>query len=337
MLLLRDTGYSATEIAEILGVHVGTVRQVFRNYDRDKLAGLYRKPGSGHVSKLGSHQWEQVAEWVQHGPQALGYRFVTWTTRSLRTYIFKRFNVRFCREWIRQKLHQFMEYSWTRGKKVYAYPDNEKRNTERKQFAQKMLDYLEHARKREIILLFEDESILTLFGEVGYSWSPVGETQEVPSAGNKGRVVVFGASDPFSGRTHYRIEMDSINQESTLRFVKHLVRYYQKHSPGMPLVIVLDKHRGHTSQLVEDFVKELEHVTLVNSPTQSPDLNPQEHIWDWLAELMIKNDFFETLEALKKAIRHFFCYIAGIKEQVIRCLGDLQKLYSQEAGIGIEI
>jgi len=337
MLLLRDNRYSATEIADILGVHVNTVRQVFANYARDKLAGLYRKPGSGCISKLRHEQWEQFSKWVQQGPKALGYRFVKWTTRSLRKYIFKRFNIWFCREWIRQKLHEFMDYSWTRGKKVYAYPDNDERNTERRRFSQEMLEYLEQARKGEIILLFEDESIFTLFGEVGYSWSPIGETQEVPSAGKHGRVVVFGAADPCSGRTHYRIEDDPINKETTLRFITQLVRYYQKHYPGIPLVIVLDKHPGHTSQIVKDFVEELDHVTLVNSPTQSPDLNPQEHIWDWLSELMIKNDFFETIEALKEAIRHFFCYVAGIKDQVIRCLGDLQKLYSTEAGIEIEI
>jgi transposase len=167
MVLLRNNGYSATEIAEILEGHVGTVRQVFRNYDRDKLAGLYRKPGSGQVSKLDSQQWKQVAEWMQKGPKALGYRFVKWTTRSLRKYIYKRFNVLFCREWIRQKLHQFMGYSWTRGKKVYAYPDDETRNKERKSFCQKLLKFLEQARKGEIILLFEDESLFTLFGEVG--------------------------------------------------------------------------------------------------------------------------------------------------------------------------
>lgn len=337
MVLLRDRGYSVTKIADIFGVHVSTVRQVFTNYDRDKLAGLYRKPGSGRVSQLRSDQWEQVAKWVKQGPRSLGYRFVKWTTRSLRQYIFTRFNIKFCREWIRQKLHHFMGYSWTRGKKVYAYPDHDERNTERKKFSQEMLDYLEQARKGEIILLFEDESIFTLFGEVGYSWSPEGETQEVPSAGKRERVVVFGAVDPRLGRTHYRIEDENINKESTLRFIKQLVRYYQKHFPGMPLVIVLDKHRGHTSHLVADFVKDHEHVTLVNTPTQSPDLNPIERMWDWLSDLMIKNDFFETIGALKKAIRHFFCYIAGIKEHVISWLGDLQKIYSAEAGIETEI
>lgn len=337
MVLLRDKGYSERVIADILGVQLRTVRTILANYERDKLAGLYRKVGSGRRSVLRAEQWEQVKVWVKTGPKALGYRFVKWTTRSLRKYIYKRFNVRLCREWIRQKLHQFVRYSWTRGKTVYAYPENEKRNKERKRFCRQLLKLLEQARKGEIILLFEDESVFTLFGEVGYSWSPVGETQEVPSAGKKEHVVVFGAADPQSGRTHYRLEDENVNQESTLRFVKQLVRYYQKHAPGIPLVIVFDKHPGHTSHLVEDFVKQLDHVTLVNSPTQSPDLNPQEHIWDWLEEQMIKNEFFETIDALKKAVRHFFCYIAGITERVIDCLGNLQNLYSAEADIKAEI
>lgn len=337
MLLLREKGYSAGEIATILDVTSGTVRQVWAVYDRHQLGGLYRHPGSGRLSQLAGEQWEQFATWVKDGPKALGYRFVKWTTRSLRKYIFKRFNIKFSREWIRQKLHHFVGYSWTRGKKVYAYPDNEERNADRRTFSQKMLTYLERARKGEIILLFEDESIFTLFGEVGWSWSPQGETQEVPSAGKRGRIVVFGAVDPISGRPHYHLAKTNINQESSLHFITQLVRYYEKRVPGIPLVIVWDKHPGHTSGIVADFVKTHPQVTLEKTPTQSPDLNPIERMWDWLSDLMIKNDFFERLNALKRAIRHFFCYIAGIKEQVISCIGDLQKLYSEEAGVEAKI
>ena len=181
--------------------------------------GLYRTPGSGRLSKLRSEQWKLFAEWVQKGAKSLGYRFVKWTTRSLRKYLFKRFNITFSREWIRQKLHQFLKDRWTRGKKVYASPENDERTAERTAFAHKMLTYLEQAHNGDIILLFEDESIFTLFGEVGYSWSPIGETQDVPSAGKRGRVVTFGAANPLARRLHYRIEDDSINQASSLRFL----------------------------------------------------------------------------------------------------------------------
>jgi transposase len=330
IIVLRDKGYSQQEIATILGLTVRLVGQIWARYDRHQLAGLYRRPGSGRASRLQGEQWEQFAAWVKAGPKTLGYRFVKWTTRSLRKYISKRFNIQFSREWIRQKLHDFVGYSWTRGKKVYAYPENEERHADRQRFSQQMLTFLERARNGEIILLFEDESIVTQFGEVGYSWSPEGETQEVPSAGKRGRVSVFGAVDPFTGRTHSHLTTKNITKESSLHFITQLVRDYAKRAPGIPVVIVWDKHPGHTAGLVADFVKAHPHVTLENTPTQSPDLNPIERLWDWLTDLMIKNDFFERLDALKRSIRHFFCYIAGIKEQVLSCLGDLQKLYSSK-------
>jgi len=72
---------------------------------------------------------------------------------------------------------------------------------------------------------------------------------------------------------------------------------------------------------------------MLNLPLQSADLNPMEHLWHWLSEQMIKNAFYETEAQLKQAVRHFFSYIAGIKEHVISWLGDLRKLYISEAKI----
>jgi transposase len=332
IILLRNKGYAVPRIADIVGLQPRTVGHVIATYRRDKLAGLYRKTGSGRLSKLGRTQWEQFKRWVVHGPKALGYRFVKWTTRSLRWYLYKHFNVMFCREWIRYKLHQFVEYSWTRGKKVYAYAKDATWKAKRQAFCQQVLKLLHRAQKGEIILLFEDEAIRTLGGLVGYSWSPVGTTQEVPTLGKRGRVVVFGAADPISGRTHRRTEK-TINQYSTLRFLKQLVRYYREHQPDKELVIVFDKHSGHTAYIIAEYLVEQEHFSVLTTPPKSPDLNPSEHLWDWLDEQMIKNAFFEHTKNLKKAVSHFFSYIAGRKEGVISWMGDLQTLYSAEVGI----
>ena len=332
MVLLRAKGYAPATIAEIVGVRVKTVRRVLAAYDRQGLRGLYRRPGSGRPSRLAAKHWQQVKAWVMQGPQAVGYGFVKWTTRSLRNYLGKKWNVTFSREWIRQKLHGLMGFSWTRGKKVPACANQAKRKADRKAFSRQILAKLQSAQQGHLILLFEDETIFTLAGEVGYSWSPKGTTQAVASAGKRERVVVFGASDPLSGQTHYRLE-DTINQHTTLRFIQQLVRYYQKHQPGIPLLIVLDKHSGHTAATVQDYVGEQDQVTILLLPTQSADLNPIEHLWHWLSEQMIKNAFFETTTQLKQAVRHFFSYIAGIKEEVISWLGDLRKLYLKEAAI----
>lgn len=333
MVLLRAKGCSQALIAHLLGVQVKTVRRVLAHYDQQGLRGLYRRPGSGRPAKLGTAQWERVQAWLKQGPKALGYRFVKWTTRSLRASIDKQWNVTLSRERIRQQLHHFMGYTWTRGKKIPAPPDPAKWQRERQAFCQRMRAWLAQARQSQIILLFEDETIFTLAGEVSSSWSPQGTTQSVPSRGKKDRLVVFGAADPITGQTHYRLQEDTINQESTLRFIKQLVDYYLNHAPTQPLVIVLDKHPGHTAQAIDDYAQQHEHLTLERIPTQSADLNPIEHLWHWLSEQMIKNAFFATKAEVKHAVRHFFSYIAGLKERVRSWLGDLRKLYSLEGAI----
>ena len=52
------------------------------------------------------------------------------------------------------------------------------------------------------------------------------------------------------------LSLCDMDKESSLRFITQLVRYYAKRAPGIPLVIVWDKHPGHTSQLVKDFVND---------------------------------------------------------------------------------
>ena len=110
MVLLRDKGYSIAMIADTLDTQVRTVRTILATYDREGIAGLYRKPGSGRISRLWLDQWNQVKDWVVRGPKALGYQFAKWTTRSLRAYLWKHFGIRFSREWIRQKLHDVVRY-----------------------------------------------------------------------------------------------------------------------------------------------------------------------------------------------------------------------------------
>jgi putative transposase len=333
MVLLWDKGYPIPSIADIVGVSPQTVRTVLAAYTREGFLGLYRQLGSGRRSVLRPEQWDQVKQWVQDGPKSVGYQFAIWTTRSLRHYLYTKFAVWLSRERLRQVLHQVYRQSWTRAKKVYAHREDPEWQAERQRFCEQMLTQVAHARARQQIVLFLDETIFTLAGELGYSWSPLGKTPEVPSLGKRDRLVVFGAVDPITGRTHGRVEDRSIHQESTLDFLKHLVRYYTKQFPGMPLVLVLDKHPGHTAGLVEEYVNQLEHVSLINTPTQSPDLNPIEHLWDWLAEQRIKNEFFETIASLKQAVRRFFSYIAGVKDQVISWLGNLQKVYTAGAEI----
>jgi hypothetical protein len=51
-------------------------------------------------------------------------------------------------------------------------------------------------------------------------------------------------------------------------------------------------------------------------PAYSPDLNPRERIWKRLRRVVTHNHWLATLTELIDAIRNFFRYLAGVKDQV---------------------
>jgi hypothetical protein len=60
---------------------------------------------------------------------------------------------------------------------------------------------------------------------------------------------------------------------------------------------------------------------LTPQPAYSPELNPQERIWTWLRWVVTHLHWFATLRGQIEAIRTFFRYLAGVKDQVRRLCG----------------
>ncbi|MBI1927394.1 transposase [Candidatus Poribacteria bacterium] len=77
----------------------------------------------------------------------------------------------------------------------------------------------------------------------------------------------------------------------------------------------MDNHTAHKGEIP----RWLEDVGIhpFDLSPDSGDLNGIEHLWKWLRERNLHNAFFQKLSEVKQAIWHFFCYIAGVKEQVV--------------------
>lgn len=128
---------------------------------------------------------------------------------------------------------------------------------------------------------------------------------------------VYGAVAPLTGRTHYHVSSTLGNREFA-NFLQHLSAYY----PGKRLLVIHDRGAQHHGAAIEDVVREAkERLMLKAQPAYSPELNPQERIWKWLRRVVTHNHWFATLREQIEAIRNFFRYLAGIKDQVRRLCG----------------
>ena len=69
-----------------------------------------------------------------------------------------------------------------------------------------------------------------------------------------------------------------------------------------PIVFQQDGASCHTSRSTERFLANHRVDVLQNWPANSPDLNPVEHCWSWLARKLVGQKF-DTEDALEKAVR----------------------------------
>jgi transposase len=103
------------------------------------------------------------------------------------------------------------------------------------------------------------------------------------------------------------------------QFLRHLLLYY----PRKRLLVIHDWGAQHQGTSVDAVVREAEgRLLLKPQPAYSPELNPQKRIWKWLRRAVTHHDWFATLREQIEAIRNFFRYLAGVKDQVVRRCGD---------------
>ena len=107
-------------------------------------------------------------------------------------------------------------------------------------------------------------------------------------------VYAYGAVSPREGDFDWKI----CPQMNTQRMNEFLEQVSRRHSSDF-IVMVVDGASSHRG-------KELiipENIRLLPLPAYSPELNPQEHLWDEIREKQFPNRVFDSLDAVKKQLK----------------------------------
>jgi transposase-like protein len=102
-------------------------------------------------------------------------------------------------------------------------------------------------------------------------------------------VYVYGAVSPLQGQLDWMI---SPNMD-TAQMSQFLAQVSKAHADEF-IVMVVDGASSHCSKDLQV----PENILLHRLPGYSPELNPQEHVWDELREKEFPNRVFETMDAV---------------------------------------
>jgi len=139
--------------------------------------------------------------------------------------------------------------------------------------------------------MFQDEARFGRISDTRYCWARRPLRPMVKAMLTHQYTYAYGAVSPLDGRFDSLV-LPHVNTECMQLFIAEIGRRY----PGENIVMVVDGAGWHQSK---NFALP-ENLRLHFLPPYSPELNPQEHIWDELREKYFHNQAFDSLDALAR-------------------------------------
>jgi len=150
------------------------------------------------------------------------------------------------------------------------------------------------AGNRPIRLMFQDEARFGRMARIRRCWAPAPLRPMVCNGYERQFTYVYGAVSPLEGQLDWSLS----EKMNTGQMNGFLLQVSEAH-PDEFVVMVLDGASSHKS-------KELvvpENIRLLPLPAYSPELNPQEHIWDELREKAFPNSVLDHMDLVVQRLK----------------------------------
>jgi transposase len=153
---------------------------------------------------------------------------------------------------------------------------------------------------------FEDEAGVGVRTRAGHSWGEVGHPPEIAVSEQRGGYNVLSIINA-EGELRYSLEEKSIDGERYVRFLQQVL-----HGRTRPLIVIADRARFHTSAEVRRFVRaHRRQIRMYFLPPYSPELNPDEQLWNEIKHrqlgrqpILNKADLKKRLRAALQSLQH---------------------------------
>jgi DDE superfamily endonuclease len=162
-------------------------------------------------------------------------------------------------------------------------------------------------RERSIRLMFQDESRFGRMARIRRCWAQAPSRPVVCNGYEREFTYVYGAVSPLQGHLDWSLS----EKMNTAQMTAFLSQVSQAH-PQEFIVMVVD---GASSHKAKELVVP-ENVRLIPLPGYSPELNPQEHIWDDLREKAFPNLVLDRMAAVVERLTNGMGALCADTERV---------------------
>lgn len=276
-----------------------------QKYDQGGPVALETKKTPGPASRMSPTQLSKLYAIITGSdPRQLEFDFGLWTRKIIRELIRREFGVKFSEVQVGRLLKKM---GLSPQRPLYrAYQQDPELVAEWKKSVYPKIREL--AAEEGASIFFADEASIRTDHHAGTTWAPVGQTPVVITTGERKTVNMVSAISP-RGELRFRIQEGKMNAGKFIDFLKALLDSV----PGK-IFLIVDGHPVHKAKKVNEFVREKTdgRLSIFFLPPYSPDLNPDEWVWN-----NVKNDRIGRGVVMSKD---------DLKAKAISALRRLQKL-----------
>ena len=290
-----ESGERPVDVARSLGFDPAVISRWMSTYRREGIEALYSKKASGRPPRLSDAQVAVVrAIVVSTSPPVWRFPTVTWTRAMVSRVIEELFAVELSERQVGRILRDRMGLSPQRPLRRAFEADEVRVGAWLESEYPRIRD---QAKAEGARIFFADESAVRSDYHSGTTWAPSGETPVVEKSGQRFAINLISAISP-DGELRWMPVEGRMNGERFVEFLSRLIKGRRK-----PIYVIVDGHPSHKAKVVKRFLEDHQkRLKLFVLPPYSPQLNPDELVWNDLEHHTIGKRAFHTIGELKRLI-----------------------------------
>lgn len=306
------SGESPEVVATVLGVNRTTIYDWLAKHREGGLSALKKRKAPGRTPKLEGKKIKWIFDTItSKNPHQLKFEFALWTREMIQKLIWNKFKIKLSLPSIGRLLAQL---GLTCQKPLYkAIQKNESLI---KEWLTNIFPKIKKRAKSEgAEIFFGDAAHIRSDHHAGKTWGLKGHTPVVQSTGARFSFSLISAITS-KGQMRFMVTEGGVNSLVFIEFLKRLVS-----GQNNKIFLIVDNGPSHVSKKTAEFVRSISSkLELFFLPPYSPELNPDELVWNHLKNHTVgrstvtdKKDFkkqvtksMKSLQKKPEKIRSFF-------------------------------
>jgi transposase len=303
-------GQSPEIVAKAVRVDRRTIYGWLSRYRDGGWVALDAKKRGGRPAKLDGKALQWIYKTiVNKNPLQLKFTFALWTAKMISEVIYQRFGIRLSKASVCRLLIQL---GLTPQKPIWrAYQQKPEEVQKWLQETYPRIKSMAHQLKAQIF--FGDEAGVRSDHHAGTTWAVKGKTPVVSTTGARFSLNIVSAVNA-QGEFRFVTVKGRVGAATFIDFIKRLL-----HGSETMIFLIVDGHPAHKAQSVMKFIETEEikkRFRLFFLPPYSPELNPDERVWNDLKNNAVGRQAIAAPQQMKSTIISHLRFIQKSPDRV---------------------